>query len=398
MGVRGEQSRLSAGRSNGREMDELRSHGRLRLHGTHNNRLYASAGRTLLEETSPGRLTATGRIRDRPDGDLLGYLRRRALTGGLGRRALERAVGAVTTTNVWRVGNDRLLATLGRRLLASGDGGRTWTAARDLPASSGPMGVLPTALCRDGDRLLLGEYPLGGQTPRILESTDYGRTWSTLLALPEVRHVHALRTDPYGGDVWVTAGDTDAESRVARLRDGALDVVGTGSQRWRAVDLAFTPDAVIWGMDCTYAEANHVLRLSRDRLDDPEPTPESLYVASGSVFYAASLTVDDTQWIALSTALEPGIDSTADDGRRVNRTGTADVIAASAATDFEEWYTLASYGKRSVPTNRVSQLPTASAYVFLAADDRGLAVNPYNTDRHDGTIRRYAPDALATLE
>lgn len=398
IGVRGEQSRLSAGRSNGREMYELRSHARLRLHGSHDGRLYASAGRTLLEETSPGRLTATGRIRDRPGGDFPGYLQRRVLTGGSGRRALERAVGAVTTTNVWRVGDGRLLATLGRRLLASEDRGRTWTAVRDLPASSGPMGVLPTALCRDGDRLLLGEYPLGGEIPRILESTDGGRTWETLLSVPEVRHVHAVRTDPYGGDVWVTAGDTDAESRIARLRDGSLDVVGTGSQRWRAVDLAFTPDAVIWGMDCTYAEANHVLRLPRDRLDDPAPTPESLHVASGSVFYAASLTVEDTQWIALSTALEPGIDSTADDDRRVNRTGTADVIAASAATGFEEWHTLASYGKRSVPTDRIGRLPTASAYVFLAADDRGLAVNPYNTDRHDGTIRRYGPDALASLE
>lgn len=400
LAVRADQSPLSAGRSNGRGMNQRsQSRGRrLRLHGSYDDRLYASADRTLLVETAPNRLTVTGRIRERPSGDLRGYLRRRALTGGVARRALERGVGAITTTNVWRIGDDRLLATLGRRLLVSADGGRTWTAARDLPASSGPMGVLPTALCRDGDRLLLGEYPLGEATPRILESTDGGRTWTTLLAVPEVRHVHAIRTDPYGGDVWVTAGDTDAESRIARLRDGALDVVGTGSQRWRAVDLAFTPDAVIWGMDCTYAEENHVLRLPRDRLDDPAPTPESLYVASGSVFYAASLPVDGAQWIALSTALEPGIDSTAGDDRRVNRTGTADVIAASAATGFEEWHTLASYGKRTVPADRVGRLPAATAYVFLAADRRGLAVNPYNTDRHDGTIRRYPPEALASLE
>jgi len=368
---------------------------RLRLHGSYEGRLYGSAGRTLLEETAPGRLTATGRIRDRADGSVGGYLRRRLLTDGIGRRAVERAVGGVTTTNVWKLGDDRLLATLGRRLLRSDDGGSTWTPSRGLPASSGPMGVLPTALCPDGDRLLLGEYPLGDELPRILESSDGGRTWTTLVTLPEVRHVHAIRADPYSDDVWVTAGDTDAESRIARLRDGDLSVVGSGSQRWRAVDLAFTPEAVLWGMDCTYAEENHVFRIPRDRADD-DPTPESLHVASGSVFYGASLTVDDTQWIAFSTALEPGIDSTGD--RQVNRTGTADVIVASGATGFREWHTLASYGKRRVPTDRTDRLPASSAYVFLAADDRGLAVNPYNTDRHDGAVRRYSPEALASLE
>ncbi|WP_254538896.1 WD40/YVTN/BNR-like repeat-containing protein [Halomarina litorea] len=372
----------------------------MRLHGLYDGRLYGSDYQTLYAETRPGRFAATGRLTNPMCGR--DYLRSQALTARFPKRLVEYTVGAFPTTNVWALPGDAVLATLDRWLLLSRDGGASWRPVRELPRSSGPMGVLPTALCRDGDRLLLGEYPLGDEVPNVLESTDGGRSWSTLLALPEVRHVHAIQADPYSGDVWVTTGDADEECRIARLREGSgeveLDVVGTGSQRWRAVELAFTPEAVLWGMDCTYAEDNHLLRVARDELDD-DPDPEVVGTASGSVFYSATWGHDGTQWIAFSTALETGLDSTSPTDRRVNRTTSADVLVSSSDVDFERWETLASYGKRRALADYTGgRLPTASTYVFLAAsDDRGLFVNPYNTDRHDGKVRQYRPEVLAGL-
>lgn len=369
----------------------------MRLHGLYDGRLYGSDYQTLYAETRPGRLSVTGRITN----PLCGreYYRSQALTARFPKRFVESVVGSFPTTNVWALPDDSVLATLNRWLLLSRDGGSSWRPVRGLPRTSGPMGVLPTALCRDGDRLLLGEYPLGEESPRILESTDNGSSWTTLLDLPEVRHVHSIQTDPYSGEIWVTTGDADDECRIARLRDGDLDVIGAGSQRWRAVELAFTPEAVLWGMDCTYAEENYLQRVAREDLD-ADPDPEILDVASGSVFYSATWERNGTHWVAFSTALETGLDSTSPGDRQVNRSGTADVLVSSSAVDFERWKTLASYGKRRALADYAGgRLPTASTYVYLAADDdRGLFVNPYNTDRHDGAVRQYPADAFDDID
>lgn len=373
----------------------------MRLHGLYDGRLYGSAYHTLYAETRPGRFAVTGHLAN----PLCGrdYLRSQALTARFPKRFVEGVVGAFPTTNVWALPEDAVLATLDRWVLRSPDGGSSWRPVRELPRSSGPMGVLPTALCRDGDRLLLGEYPLGDEVPKVLESTDNGRSWATLCSLPDVRHVHSIQADPYSDDVWVTTGDADEECHVARLREdggaAGLDTVGTGSQRWRAVELAFTPEAVLWGMDCTYAEDNHLLRVARDDLDD-DPDPEVVGTASGSVFYSATWEHEGTQWVAFSTALETGLDSTSPDDRRVNRTASADVVVSSSAVGFERWETLASYGKRRALADYTGgRLPAASTYVYLAAsDDRGLFVNPYNTDRHDGRVRQYRPEVFGGMD
>ncbi|MWG33206.1 glycosyl hydrolase [Halomarina oriensis] len=399
----------------------------MRLHGIHDGRLYASTARTLYTEQRTngsdgvGRFVADG---DLPNPRLAGWFRRELFTGSPW-RLLSRLVGRFPTTNVWR--DDAVtLATLNRWLVASHDGERTWTPVYELPRSSGPMGVLPTACCRDGDRLLLGEYPLGADTAHLLVSTDDGRSWRRLLAVDGVRHVHSVLRDPYTDDVWVTTGDRDSESRLCLLRDGEkgsetasegsddagddehdgpwLDVVGTGSQRWRAVDLAFTEDAVLWGMDCLYADENRIQRLDRETLAEREPGErldedaiETVGVASGSVFYAETWDHDGEQYVALVTATETGTDSTADGDRAVNRTGTADVLVSSSASGFERWETLASYQKKPALADSLPGVESASGYVYVAADERGLFVNPFNTAEDDGKVLRVSSERVASL-
>jgi len=283
----------------------------------------------------------------------------------------------------------------------SHDGGATWELSRTLPDSSGPMGILPTGLCVHDGAVFLGEYPLAAtDSPRILRSTDFGETWSTVAQLDDVRHVHSIQVDPYTDELWVTTGDSGSECRIGRLRNGTVECIGSGGQEWRAVELAFTPDAVVWGVDSVYLPSNPIFRLARSAFGS-DSSPETLHEASSSIYYATTLTVDATQWIIVSTAMEAGADST---GPK-NQTAYSDratVLAASSATDFTTWHELAAYEKQRVPVDRWNpqdSVPIANAYVFLASDpDRGLVANPHNTARDDGTIVHYPPAYFRALE
>jgi len=368
----------------------------MKLEGCTGGALYGSSGRTILRERESGSFEAVGSLPS-PDWRADG-LRRAVETTRPWKSAAERLVGAFPTTNVWRLGSGGWLATAGDRLFASHDGGGTWRASRRLPRSSGTAGVLPSAVCHHDGVTDLGEYPLDPDaTPRVLRSTDGGRTWETLLSLPSVRHVHAVQVDPVTGERWVTTGDTDEACRIGRIRDGTFEPVGGGSQAWRAVELVFTEAAVMWGMDCAYADENRIFALDRENV---EGGPESLHAVSGSVYYGESIEIGGTTWAAFSTAVEVGADASAPDETTTVR--PAKVVAASAETGFSTWHEITTYRKRTRPVDRLDgwlSLPSANAYVFLASDpDLGLFFNPYNTATDHGRVLRIPPERFERLE
>lgn len=373
---------------------------RLKLEGTRDGRVYATVNRRVLAEEERGTFVERGTVPAPREerSDLAGRLR----TGRTLKPLVEAITGAFPTANVWPLSDGRLVATVDRWLLASADGGGAWTVTGRLPPSSGPMGVLPSAFCTTEEALYLGEYPLGDDAARVRTSTDGGGTWSTALVLPEVRHVHSVQIDPYTGDLWLTTGDAGDECRIGRLVDGVFERVGGGDQRWRAVELVFTPGAVLWGMDSVYEPTNPIFRLPRGEVGRPDPTPEPCHVLPSSVYYGEGFTVDGVRWAAFSTADEAGGDSTAPGDRGGNRSGGATVVAASSATDFTEWHELASYEKRPVPADRTpldGRVPSANAYVFLASvEGRGLVVNPFNTAAESGTLQWYPPRFFDELE
>jgi hypothetical protein len=367
------------------------------LQGIHDGRLYATDYRALSVETAPSTFEARGRLPN-PTHGIDGFRYRLRTTRGW-KSAVTALTGYFPSVAVEQVGDGEFVATSGQYLFASGDGGRTWSVADSLPASSGPMGVLPSALCTHSGSVYLGEYPLADSaTPRIRRSDDGGQTWQTVTFLPEVRHVHAVTVDPFTDDLWVTTGDADAECQIGRLKDGQLHPVGGGSQRWRAVELAFTPSAILWGMDCVYADENLLLKLPRCELDAPSPSPEPVHTLPSSVYYSASWDDGGTRWIAFSTAVETTPDSTATDST-VQSADRARVVAASAASDFSEWVDVCSYAPRRSLGDRLGVIPSANTYLFLAADDeRGLVVNPYNTARDHGQITRVSPRQMARIQ
>ena len=336
------------------------------------------------------------RIGSLPGSDVAARLFDAPVIGGL----LDRLIGSVTTTNLWPVDEGRLLATVGKELFLSPDRGQSWRLVRRLPESSGPMGVLPTAVCRHRDRLYLAEYPLGDEPAEVVVSDD-GRQWSTFVSRTDVRHFHGLFHDPYTDALWGTTGDTDEESAIGRFVDGEFRPVGGGNQTWRAVDLAFTPESILWGMDCSYASQIRILRLPRaDIPSEPAggsadcPVPEVVGSVDGPVFYAATIRAGGTVWVVFSTASATGRDSTGP-GTEGTGFGPVRVVAASRRTGYERWYQLVTAERSATLGTSVPAIPTANAYAFLATTPGGdLLINPFNTRRNHGAVLVRRPSSF----
>lgn len=369
----------------------------MRLQAARNGSVYATAGRYVLKCVDGGRFNQLGQLplpntrRDR-----LVY---RMLTSGQWQSVIDRFIGRVATVNLWPLSAVNLLASVGRQLFISDDAGKSWQRIHRLPDSSGPMGVLPSAIEHHDGVTYLGEYPLSdAATPHVLVSNDYGRSWSEHISIPNVRHIHSIQRDPYTGDIWVTTGDRDSESKIGRLTDDALEAVGGGNQMWRTVELAFTSTAILWGMDCAYTVNNRIFKLQRREITTDNPSPATVGRTPGSVYYGESITVGDEELVVFSTAMETGQDSTGP-ANQADSSPPGVVVATSSASGFTDWHQLLSYNRRRVLADSLPRiLPRANGYVFLAADqEQGLFVNPFNTSADDGVVHQYLPERIASV-
>lgn len=329
-------------------------------------------------------------------------LRSTALRTRTVKRMLRPVVGAFATNCLFPLSGGPLLASVEGCLFRSTDGGDSWDLVHSLPEGSKPAGLLPTSVCEHDGAVYLAEYGLGEAPARILRSDDRGISWRVAVKRTDVRHFHSVCSDPYSGEVWATAGDADSESAIGVVTDGSFHPVGSGSQRWRAVDLAFTPDAVVWGMDCSYAPSVELLRLPRERIGDGSADPEPTVVGrvDSPVFFAETLSIDGEDWVVLTTAAESGVDSTAPPSLQQNASGrVARAIAAPVDGDMTAWRGLASFPRRRTIAERVPGISPASAYLYVAVHpEKGLILNPYNTRDHHGELLSVAADAFNWTE
>jgi hypothetical protein len=366
----------------------------MKIGGIRDGTLYCTRGLDVVVWDESAGFRRRGRLPNPASG--IEQLSFDLLNRRLPKRLLGPLLGSYTTTNVWQLRDENLLATVSRWLFTSSDGGRSWQAVRELPASSGMMGVLPTSVCEHDGRVYLAEYPLGDEPARVLVSDDHGRTWSIFVERTDYRHFHGLFIDPYTGRLWGTTGDTDGESAIGVFTESGFEPVGSGSQRWRAVQLAFTPDTILWGKDCSYAEEGEILKLPRDRLAADAPHPDVVGTIDCPIYYAETLTVGNEQWVVLSTTAEPEIDSTAPDADRRNTCGTtARVLAASSASGYEHWYELYTAERKNTLGKYLGPVPLSNSYLFLATDpELGVVINPYNTSQSNGKLIRVPPSAF----
>lgn len=141
---------------------------------------------------------------------------------------------------------------------------RVWTRAQQKMNCRNPM--YNAILCHDGN-VYIGEYGRpGGEGKRILKSCDGGLTWQTVYQFKadEIRHIHCLAWDPYEQKIWVFTGDADGQCQVlcASVDFSSIELIGDGTQVFRACHVFFYPDRVEWIMDSPLAPVRHV-RLER---------------------------------------------------------------------------------------------------------------------------------------
>ena len=362
----------------------------MKLEGIHDGSIYVSSGRRIGRVDPQAGFEPVGTL-PRPPA-FFDALR----SAGPVRTGLQALVGRFPTTNCWWLTGDVLLATHGRYVWRSDDGGTSWQHVHLLPPDSGPMGVLPTAVCEHRGKTYLAEYSLGNTPATILVSEDSGSSWGQYVTTNRRRHFHGVFADPYSDTVWATAGDTDEESAIGRLRDGSFEPIGGGSQAWRAVDLAFTPTAIVWGMDCAYADRVDIYYLKRSAIGTGTPT--KIHQVDASVYYLATVRTDEEIWIAAATQAEIGVDRTAGSHNGRATGDIARVWVASDRTDFRTWHVVARYRRRRVPADWFDRLPSANGYVYLAGDPHlGLVINPYSVGATPGRLHHVDPARLRSL-
>ena len=206
-------------------------------------------------------------------------------------------------------------------------------------------------------------------------SDDDGQNWSVAheLAAGRIRHVHALIEDPYSGEVWLCTGDLDHESFLARSSDGGhhFEIVGGGSQTWRACCVLFTREHVYWGADTSkHVEHRNIYRLGRG-----EVTPEALQAVDGAVEFGVRFGGD----LLAFTTSRTGYEDAADRSPRL-----------WVGRGSGPWY--------SFMLGRWSEaLPGAAgkAYLCAAGQCEHLAMGLMNLQPHDGMLLVTSREVIA---
>ncbi len=150
-----------------------------------------------------------------------------------------------------------------------------------------PRGKRPLrrGICVVKDTVYFGEYfSNSGRGPVYVYRVDPadGRL-SIVHEFPaqSVRHIHVVQPDVDGTRLWIGTGDSDSECRLLTLDpvSGATELVGGGSQQWRAVSLAVDAAGIIWGTD-NHLGANHLWRWERG-----SRAPACLGPVTGPAYY-----------------------------------------------------------------------------------------------------------------
>lgn len=91
------------------------------------------------------------------------------------------------------------------------------------------------------------------------------RTWKP----GDIRHLHFVKWDEYEQCLWLGTGDygeNNSENRLYKSTDNGdtWELVGQGSQDWRAIGVCFTPTALVWGTDAgSCPDTVHFVRMNR---------------------------------------------------------------------------------------------------------------------------------------
>lgn len=107
----------------------------------------------------------------------------------------------------------------------------------------------------------------------LYRSTDSGmsfhivKTWEP----GDIRHLHFVKWDEYEQCLWLGTGDygeNNHENRLYKSMDNgdSWELIGQGSQDWRAIGICFTKDSLTWGTDAgSCPDTVHFVKMDREK-------------------------------------------------------------------------------------------------------------------------------------
>ena len=168
-------------------------------------------------------------------------------------------------------------------------------------------GTRPLNICIDKDNsLYFGEYLRNGpfvqeerEEVHIYKSKNYGQNWEVCYTFPKntVRHIHGIFYDKFTNKMWFATGDKGDECIIGNTEDGfnTINIVKQGKQKYRAVQLLFFKDFIVYGTD-TEHEKNYIYRFDREGNKE-----YSIQEIQGSVLAATQI----GEYACISTTVEP---------------------------------------------------------------------------------------------
>ena len=152
-------------------------------------------------------------------------------------------------------------------------------------------GMMSTGLLKQHDNgYYFGEYFNNPkrENVRIFTYNDADLTWNTryVFMQGQIRHIHALQRDPYTDKLWICAGDEDNEALIGWSEDEFknIHIIGHGSQIWRACQLVFTQEAILWGTDTGSEDLAGIYSW-----DKKEMSLKRIHKTDGAVFFGTRL-------------------------------------------------------------------------------------------------------------
>jgi hypothetical protein len=123
--------------------------------------------------------------------------------------------------------------------------------------------------------IFIADYPVNparNLPVTIHRSRDGGESFETVYEFKsgQIAHCHFVQWDHYESCLWMGTGDTDKECMLFKSTDNgdSWKQIGSGSQLWRAVGLAFRVEALYWGTDAGGQSVgnhpNYVMRFDRN--------------------------------------------------------------------------------------------------------------------------------------
>lgn len=191
--------------------------------------------------------------------------------------SIEKIVGAFRLSRqLLRIGihhilplaDGNILVTLKKRTLIvnrKGDVKNTFSGYNGNKPGHRGICITPTG------SIFFGEYTLNmnrENNTRLFRSTDNGESFHCILTFPkeEVRHIHFVQWDQYDHCLWLGTGDEDRECKLMRSADDGdtWNLVGEGSQLWRAVGISCTQGSIYWGTDAgSVPDPNFIIKMDR---------------------------------------------------------------------------------------------------------------------------------------